>query len=72
MSQDWEILIIGAVLIVGSWLVIYFFEDQEMEAILLLIFGCVFLLVSNQLRQNEERNKIYDKSKVKYTDGDNT
>ena len=43
-----------------------------MEAILLLIFGCVFLLVSNRLRQDEERNKIYDKSKVKYTDGDNT
>ena len=42
-----------------------------MEAILLLMFGCVFLLVSNRLR-NEERNKIYDKSKVKYTDGDNT
>lgn len=42
-----------------------------MEAILLLIFGCVFLLVGNRLR-NEERNKIYDKSKVKYTDGDNT
>jgi hypothetical protein len=42
-----------------------------MEAILLLMFGCVFLLVSNRLR-NEEHNKIYDKSKVKYTDGDNT
>ena len=43
-----------------------------MEGLILLIVGCTFLILGNVSRQNELRNNVYDKSKVRYTDGDNT
>lgn len=43
-----------------------------MESLILLIVGCTFLILGNMFRQNDLRNNVYDKSKVRYTDGDNT
>ena len=43
-----------------------------MESIILLIVGCTLLILGNVFRENELRNNVYDKSKVRYTDGDNT